>query len=373
MANILIHGLNSKSGGGKSILNNYLSLLRKSSTEDTYYVLSPCKLEYEKYSSNNIKIVDIPDIYKKLYMVYFRYEFILPKLVRALGIDIIFNLSDVPIKSKGVKQLFLFDWSYAIYPESIVWKKMDFISYVERKIKVFFFEKYIDFISVILPQTKTAEKRLIDMYDFSCSKIVPNAVSIDNMGGGEFNEFNLPSGINLLYLSVYFPHKNMEVFLPLAREIRKQKLNYKIIVTIDKTQHRKVKDFLNAIKKEKLSDIIINIGPVEMKHVPSLYKQCDALLMPTLLESFSGTYVEAMFHGIPIFTSDLDFARDVCKDSAFYFDPLDSESILTALDKGFNTQGLIDEKINKGHELLKDFSDWDSVLKKLTMIVEEQK
>ena len=31
--------------------------------------------------------------------------------------------------------------------------------------------------------------------------------------------------------------------------------------------------------------------------------------MPTLLESFSGTYVESMYFEKPILTSDLDFAK----------------------------------------------------------------
>jgi len=66
--------------------------------------------------------------------------------------------------------------------------------------------------------------------------------------------------------------------------------------------------------------------------VPSLYAQSDALLMPTLLESFSGTYVEAMFHKIVILTSKLDFAEDVCGESAFYFDPTSPEDILASIE-----------------------------------------
>ena len=51
------------------------------------------------------------------------------------------------------------------------------------------------------------------------------------------------------------------------------------------------------------------------------------MILPTLLESFSATYIEAMFHGKTILTSDLDFARDVCGEAAFYFDPLNPQSI----------------------------------------------
>jgi hypothetical protein len=50
-----------------------------------------------------------------------------------------------------------------------------------------------------------------------------------------------------------------------------------------------------------------------MSDVPKWYKATQALLLPTLLESFSGTYIEAMHFERPIFTSNLDFAKEVCE------------------------------------------------------------
>ena len=37
--------------------------------------------------------------------------------------------------------------------------------------------------------------------------------------------------------------------------------------------------------------------------------------------------------GVPIITSDLDFARDVCGDAAYYFNPDDDEQAANALAK----------------------------------------
>ena len=93
--------------------------------------------------------------------------------------------------------------------------------------------------------------------------------------------------------------------------------------------------------------------------------------MPTLLESFSGTYVEAMYHQIPIFTSDIDFAHDVCKEAAFYFDPLDSNSILSTLENGF--QDGIEDKIIKGLKILNDFLSWNEVMNLIVNTIEKEK
>lgn len=373
MANILIQGLNSKSGGGKSILDNYLKMLIESNPEDNYYILAPNKNEYLIYEKRNIKIVDIPDIYKNLYMVYFRYEIALPKLVRNLKIDIIFNLSDVPIPVKNIKQIFLFDWPYAVYPESIVWKKMDKFSAFERKLKLYFFKKYLPYVTTTIAQTDTMQQRLERFHSLRKIKIVPNAVSLENLDGGEYKNFNLPDGKKLLYLCVYFPHKNIEIFIPLAKKIKEQKLDFKIIITINESQHRNVKLLLAEIKKNNLEDIIINIGPVKMKHVPSLYMQCDGLLMPTLLESFGLTYIEAMHNKKPIFTSDIDFAHDVCGKSAYYFDPLNAEDILKQITYAFSEDEIRKEKIEQGTKVLSKFLSWEDVLKKYEQLIEDVK
>ena len=75
----------------------------------------------------------------------------------------------------------------------------------------------------------------------------------------------------------------------------------------------------------------MNLGPVEPQAIPACFANCEALLFPTRLESFSATYLEAMASGLPVLTSDLDFAREVCGEAALYFDPWSSESMARAI------------------------------------------
>lgn len=120
-----------------------------------------------------------------------------------------------------------------------------------------------------------------------------------------------------------------------------------------------------------MDEIVINVGPVSMDVVPSLYSQCDALLMPTLLESFSGTYVEAMFHHKTILTSNLDFAKDVCGQAAFYFDPLDPDSILSAINHAFEDNDKRMRKIEKGRKQLDQLLSWDQVFEKYQALLKD--
>ena len=93
---------------------------------------------------------------------------------------------------------------------------------------------------------------------------------------------------------------------------------------------------MKTIKKYDLDDTNINLGPEMMDKVPNLYKACHGLFLPTLLESFSGTYIECMQFQKPIFTSDRDFSKDVCGDCAYYFDPHSPEDIINTIMVAFD-------------------------------------
>ena len=73
------------------------------------------------------------------------------------------------------------------------------------------------------------------------------------------------------------------------------------------------------------------IGQVDHARLGDLYRSASAVLLPSLAESFSATCVEAMHFGVPLVTSDRDFAREVCQDAAVYADPTDPEALADAL------------------------------------------
>lgn len=108
MAIIFINGFNSKAGGGKSILNNYLSLLSQKKLNDNYIVLTPDKENYIKYENNEISIIQLPKFLNNSLMQLVVYSFCLNKMIIKFKTDLVLNLADVPIRTSR-KQIFLFD------------------------------------------------------------------------------------------------------------------------------------------------------------------------------------------------------------------------------------------------------------------------
>lgn len=158
-----------------------------------------------------------------------------------------------------------------------------------------------------------------------------------------------PNRIRLLTLSSYYIHKNLEI-IPKINRILKQKGvdNVDFILTLRED------DFKKRIEESGMNEVF-NVGPVAPNECPSLYNECDMLFLPTLAESFSASYAEAMIMEKPIITTNLGFARSICQDAAIYFKPMDAENAAEQIIKLINDEELCKSLIENGKKRVRDF------------------
>lgn len=148
--------------------------------------------------------------------------------------------------------------------------------------------------------------------------------------------------------SDYF-HKNLGI-LPSVKQVllREHGINADFLVTLtDKEWNDRDSEFQRAI---------INVGPLTMAQCPSFYQAVDGVIFPSLLESFSVTPLEAMAMRKPLFASDREFVREVCKQYPFYFDPLDAASVAASIAKYFERPQLFEDRLARAQTLAYEFS-----------------
>jgi glycosyltransferase involved in cell wall biosynthesis len=166
----------------------------------------------------------------------------------------------------------------------------------------------------------------------------------------------------LFCLTRYYPHKNLERLLEAFHRYRAQLQEVAIIFTISPGQNSQGATFLRRIQRLGLQDNLVSVGQVDQAELPGYYRNCEALILPTLLESFSATYVEAMHYDCPILTSDIDFARGICGEAALYFDPFSVEAIRDAVLKFLHAPALRQRLVAAGAQRRKLFArNWDSI------------
>lgn len=169
--------------------------------------------------------------------------------------------------------------------------------------------------------------------------------------------------LKILVPSADFSSKNLKIIPYVAKELKQRIKSRKInkIVKFVFTLPFNSNGWNNIVIKSKELDVenmIINHGPFSVAEGPDLYKNSFLVFFPTLLETFSGVFVESMATGTILIVSDRAFSRDICKNAAIYFDPKSVKSGVDAIIKviEMNKQEK-DELKNKGFNQIKTLPD----------------
>ncbi|MBW8687353.1 glycosyltransferase [Chitinophaga rhizophila] len=364
---LFINAHNLRFGGGRTVGFNIINYYASHPEVSSLVVAVPEGCGYERFAGHGkVKLVVFNRLFNRsLFKIVSNY-LVLPVQLAVSRPDYILSLGNVAIPT-GRAQFLLVHQPYLAYPESAVWKRIreddpPFYRYITNMLRLI--KANLRYVSVLGVQTEAMKKRLSRLYRIPEQRIVviPNAVSFTSVSVDSDSERRADEqDIRLLFLSKYYPHKNFEILYEVGKVIIAKQLPLRITVTIDKTENDGSRRFLERIEELGLASVIVNQGNVPLEDIPAVYGQHDGLLLPTFLESFSGTYIEAMHFGRPIFTSNMDFAREVCKDAAYYFDPDNPEDITSVIIEAFNDPQKMKNKVIRGKELMQQAKTWDDI------------
>ncbi len=285
-----------------------------------------------KHNQDDLTVKWFPERLNIIWLKPLINYFFLPLFVKVMPGNYVFNLGNVAFPSKK-KQFLLMHNAFAVCTDPQVYNKFPLIEQIKQKLMNAFIRFNLRFADVVAVQTKNIQTK-VEKITRKKPLIIPNVTAINAVFPSSYRI--LPTGqLRFLLLSKYYIHKNFEILIPLAKLIRQEKLPFEISVTLDHSNTLENR-FLQLVKREGLMNIISNLGFVPTNSLSSVYHEHDALLLPTLMESYSGTYTEAMTFCKPILTSDRDFAREVCGEGAIYFDPLNANDILKKMKSAFS-------------------------------------
>lgn len=364
MADILfMNCANLRFGGAKTVGLNILHYFKNNwvDAQHKMIIVAPENSGYEQFLGDNVVLELIPQKYHLPFLKPLLNYAKLPNLAKKYAPDFIFSLGNIAFKSPYT-QMVLIHIPYPVYPESPVWKNLSlkYSFYLRSMVKMITTNlKYAGFVFV---QTATMKRRLHQHLNIPFESIytMPNSVSFTSLVSVAPMDFSKKEK-SLLLLSKLYPHKNFDILIPVAEEIKRRNLPVSISVTLSKSDNKESAVFLAEVEIKGLSNIIKNAGHINFDKIAMVYESHDGLFLPTLLESFSGTYVEAMHFGRPIFTSKMDFAEEVCKDVAYYFNPINAVEIVNTIEAAFKDEKEMERRIEKGKEYATEFKSWDEI------------
>tara|TARA_R110002051_G_scaffold31371_2_gene71524 strand:+ start:6769 stop:7896 length:1128 start_codon:yes stop_codon:yes gene_type:complete len=366
--NIIINTSTIVIGGGVQVSKSFLEELKVINNDNTYHVFLSPKLKDE------IKVIIFPDNFK-FYKIPISPSALstrknvvkqLNELEDIIQPDIVFTIFGPSYWKPKTMHLCGYADGWCYTPDSIAFKKLTLIERLRTKLLVLYKNYFIrKTSSFLVVETELAKKNISKYLNYPTSKIFVVGNTCSNI----YNEYKKKPKLNrnkefkLLTLSSYYKHKNLGIINNVADILNNQfKLNVTFYLTI------KHEEYLKNFRENKN---IVNLGPQLIEDCPKLYDNVDAMFLPTLLETFSASYPEAMKMERPILTSELDFAHDICGEAALYFNPLDSFDIANKIKTIITDPILYQDLVDKGKNRLKNFETSESRAKKYLICCEK--
>jgi protein rfbU len=183
----------------------------------------------------------------------------------------------------------------------------------QHKIQYWYFKYILPHIikdcKAIFTVSNTAKRDICSYYHVSEDfvYVIPNALE-DN----SIIEDTRDEGY-LLVVGAAYEHKNIH---ELINNDKYWKDRYKLKIVSAKGSYG---DYLKSlVKQRKLEDIVEIKGFVSDKELDELYRNCSALVYPSLWEGFGIPPLEAMRYQKPVILSNIDVFKEIFEDVAIY-------------------------------------------------------
>jgi len=181
---------------------------------------------------------------------------------------------------------------------------------------------------------------------------IPNIVNSVLRGSPAGTRQRLPEfdGVRFAFPTRAYPHKNLAILG--AAAVRYSELfgeAIQFVLTLNPHEWSKL--------DERTRSHSLNVGVLGVGDLSWLYTNSDAVVFPSLVESFSVTPLEAAVARRPLFASDRKFVREILGDAASYFDPEDARSVALSLRAYVEQPELIASRVEQAARLA---ANWPS-------------
>lgn len=139
--------------------------------------------------------------------------------------------------------------------------------------------------------------------------------------------------LRLLFVSVYYPHKDPNCLARAVTILRHRNIDATARITMKHAdfQHWRCgpEDF--AALQDGAERGQLTLGEVPHDAIEAIYRGCDAFVFPSVSETFGFPLLEAMAAGRPVVAADTLINREICGAAALYYPPFDAEKLADRL------------------------------------------
>lgn len=132
--------------------------------------------------------------------------------------------------------------------------------------------------------------------------------------------------INIAAVGAPMPHKNFDIIPDVLHELENigiSNVRFHLTIALDSIEAQQLDAKLNEYGYRNR---LVNHGRMTQKDLGEMYRRCQFCFLPTLLEVFSASTVEAMYFHLPIVATDFPFNSEILEDSCLYYEPKNAKA-----------------------------------------------
>ena len=316
----LVYDVAADSGGAATVLQSFYEEFKKDTENEYIFVLSV----YELPETNNIKVLNFPEVKKSmLHRLYFDH-FVAHKLVKKYKADRVLSLQNIELPHTNVPQT-VYEHNALPFSEYKFKPWEAFRPWYSQQILGRMMKKSIRRAEKVLVQTNWMKEEIIRQCGIPADRVEVKFLPVEML---ETHPWKMDETCPTFFYPAGPPaYKNHRTFLKACELLKEQGMeDYRVIWTVTGEENEGMKK-LKAEAEEKQLPIEF-IGPVPRTQLFEQYAS-SVLVFPSYIETIGLPLLEARSVGAPILAADCLYERDGVEgyEKAEFFETFDSEAL----------------------------------------------
>ena len=316
----LVYDVAADSGGAATVLQSFYEEFKKDTENEYIFVLSVYKLP----ETDNIKVLNFPEVKKSmLHRLYFDH-FVAHKLVKKYKVDRVLSLQNIELPHTNVPQT-VYEHNALPFSEYKFKLWEAFRPWYSQQILGRMMKKSIRRAEKVLVQTNWMKEEIIRQCGIPADRVEVKFPPVKML---KTHPWKMDEACPIFFYPAGPPaYKNHRTFLKACELLKEQGIeDYRVIWTVTGEENEGMKK-LKAEAEEKQLPIEF-IGPVPRTQLFEQYAS-SVLVFPSYIETIGLPLLEARSVGAPILAADCLYARDGVGDydRAEFFETFDSEAL----------------------------------------------
>lgn len=373
---IIVNAISANTGGIVTYTTNLIDYLAREDVEAIIYVPA----SFRGIDSGNLGSVTVKTVTNRFFGPIHRFlweQIGWRRIVRESGADVVYSSANYGILFPPIPQVMLVQgeiYLNPVYREKVLprlsWRER-FSAFLRRHLMLWSARcsRHTIFPSqVALEAAADYDPRLEETASVNHLGVNPR-FELDS----ERRNWCDDGTIRLLYVSVYYPHKDPVTLAEATRRLNELGLKTHTRITMEAADFGAWDNAGPELKRltDPTFGDILKMGRIDHGALEHALRDYDALVFPSMAETFGFPMVEAMQSGVPLIVSDIPIHREICGDAALYFRLGDVDDLVTRIRELNDDPQCRRRLVESGRKRARKLFTWERHVAGLVTVVRE--